>query len=252
MSNPRRNDPCPCRSGKKYKRCCGAAGATPWMPGALDRERAFRELTEFVGESEYLSRLEEAQEVFWSDALEGLTPEQTQQARELPHVETGAQLYSMLDFEVVEGASFAELFLAARGSALESAQERVLETLAGSRLSVYEVREVRLHAGFFLRDLWRGGQVWVEERTATESILEGQVLVARVSRWPGKVRQLEGDTWVFPSDRGPELVDFLREEGRALLGPSPTFDGEEFLRKLGPLVNEFWLRRVALPSPPRR
>jgi preprotein translocase subunit SecA len=26
-----RNEPCPCGSGKKYKNCCGAAGATPAM-----------------------------------------------------------------------------------------------------------------------------------------------------------------------------------------------------------------------------
>ena len=24
MSKPKRNDPCPCGSGKKYKQCCGA------------------------------------------------------------------------------------------------------------------------------------------------------------------------------------------------------------------------------------
>jgi preprotein translocase subunit SecA len=24
---PKRNDPCPCGSGKKYKQCCGKAGA---------------------------------------------------------------------------------------------------------------------------------------------------------------------------------------------------------------------------------
>jgi hypothetical protein len=28
MTNPGRNDPCPCGSGKKYKRCCGALGST--------------------------------------------------------------------------------------------------------------------------------------------------------------------------------------------------------------------------------
>lgn len=222
-----------------------------WKPEAQDRERAFRELIEFAGKSEYPSRLEEAQQAFWRAALDGLTPAQEQQARELPQVQTGAQLYSMLDFEVSEGASFAELFLAACGSALEPAQERVLATLADSRLSVYEVREVREHEGFYLRDLWRGGQVWVEQGAATESIQQGQVLVARVSRWPGKVRQLEGDMWVFPPDRGPELLDFLREEGRALLGPSPVFDGEEFLRELGLLANKFWMSQIAFPPVPR-
>ncbi|NGZ03765.1 MAG: hypothetical protein CV090_12030 [Nitrospira sp. WS238] len=24
-----RNDPCPCRSGKKFKKCCGGTGASP-------------------------------------------------------------------------------------------------------------------------------------------------------------------------------------------------------------------------------
>ncbi len=36
---PGRNDPCPCGSGKKYKHCCGAAGAIP-SPQPLERARA--------------------------------------------------------------------------------------------------------------------------------------------------------------------------------------------------------------------
>ncbi|GIX28131.1 MAG: hypothetical protein KatS3mg123_2012 [Burkholderiales bacterium] len=36
---PGRNDPCPCGSGKKYKHCCGAAGATP-PAQPLERARA--------------------------------------------------------------------------------------------------------------------------------------------------------------------------------------------------------------------
>jgi len=29
-----RNDPCPCGSGKKYKKCCGATVAAGWSRGA--------------------------------------------------------------------------------------------------------------------------------------------------------------------------------------------------------------------------
>lgn len=47
MPKPGRNDPCPCRSGKKYKRCClerdqAAAAAMPKAPAA-------RQLTQPLG-----------------------------------------------------------------------------------------------------------------------------------------------------------------------------------------------------------
>jgi Protein of unknown function (DUF1186)/SEC-C motif len=35
-----RNDPCPCGSGKKFKKCCLNATADPWQPGARLRDRS--------------------------------------------------------------------------------------------------------------------------------------------------------------------------------------------------------------------
>jgi len=38
MSKPKRNDPCPCGSGKKYKKCCGASNVVELSPVLYDRE----------------------------------------------------------------------------------------------------------------------------------------------------------------------------------------------------------------------
>lgn len=43
MSNTGRNDPCPCGSGKKYKKCCMLAhdvgfGKQPAVPGGVKQE----------------------------------------------------------------------------------------------------------------------------------------------------------------------------------------------------------------------
>ena len=38
MSKPKRNDPCPCGSGKKYKKCCGANKVIEFNPGLYNNE----------------------------------------------------------------------------------------------------------------------------------------------------------------------------------------------------------------------
>src|SRR5690625_3911975 len=38
LSKPKRNDPCPCGSGKKYKKCCGASNVVELSPALYDRE----------------------------------------------------------------------------------------------------------------------------------------------------------------------------------------------------------------------
>lgn len=38
MSKPKRNEPCPCGSGKKYKKCCGASNVTELSPAIYDQE----------------------------------------------------------------------------------------------------------------------------------------------------------------------------------------------------------------------
>jgi tetratricopeptide (TPR) repeat protein len=56
-----RNDPCPCGSGKKYKKCCGAVpaasveAAAPPPSGRWGTERALAEVTRLLSEKEFAS-----------------------------------------------------------------------------------------------------------------------------------------------------------------------------------------------------
>ncbi len=44
-----RNDPCPCGSGKKYKKCCGAALATRWNVDNVERSIRFNQEIAYIG-----------------------------------------------------------------------------------------------------------------------------------------------------------------------------------------------------------
>lgn len=73
-----RNDPCPCGSGRKYKRCCGQSGGQPLTDPADDlmqamSERTFATVEEADAFAKYYAQ--QANET-GRDAFEGLSPSQ--------------------------------------------------------------------------------------------------------------------------------------------------------------------------------
>lgn len=65
-----RNDPCPCGSGKKYKKCCGAAmpdlGPNPAERG---RTRILGELVAFATGRQFDDEFRRAADIYWGGAL---------------------------------------------------------------------------------------------------------------------------------------------------------------------------------------
>lgn len=56
---PGRNDPCPCGSGKKYKKCCLQAGETEdaaWREARITSDLTAEALQRFVGIGQSTSR----------------------------------------------------------------------------------------------------------------------------------------------------------------------------------------------------
>lgn len=70
MPKPSRNEPCSCGSGKKYKKCCGAAATAGGLPHTqAERAAAFDELEFFVDEL-WGEEENEAFAFFWGRYLE--------------------------------------------------------------------------------------------------------------------------------------------------------------------------------------
>jgi len=63
-----RNDPCPCGSGKKYKKCCGQERAEPELAATLEP----RELAELIGSGRYAELETKARKVIQQDPNAGL------------------------------------------------------------------------------------------------------------------------------------------------------------------------------------
>ena len=75
MSAIGRNDPCPCGSGKKYKRCClGKDAPAPgaWTTG--ERDSALASLMRFAQRAELDGDRAAAELTFWGKRLQPMTP----------------------------------------------------------------------------------------------------------------------------------------------------------------------------------
>lgn len=78
MSGSDRNSPCPCGSGRKFKRCCGAPQAAPPTAARFtqaERESALAKLMSFCARPEFAEHFEAAGQMFdeASAVLEAMT-----------------------------------------------------------------------------------------------------------------------------------------------------------------------------------
>ena len=70
MTQVGRNDPCPCGSGLKYKKCClNKAGATAVTYRPAERDSALVKLMRFSRRDEFAEMQKAAFEIFWGDWL---------------------------------------------------------------------------------------------------------------------------------------------------------------------------------------
>ncbi len=139
MNRASRNDPCPCGSGRKYKKCCGAA--TLQSPDSLyDRLRRLdgesgKLLARFaklrVGED----ALEQAWRAFWFS-------DETPHDSSHPEYEFFLR-WLTLDWRPDERERLAEMFLLERGSDIDADIRRFVKATLDTPYSFFQTLDVK-------------------------------------------------------------------------------------------------------------
>jgi hypothetical protein len=168
-----RNDPCPCGSGKKYKKCHLAedeaarpAQAGPHPGHALD-ERMVREVVGYA-----LTRFGERAMNF---------------ERDFEDVDEALQLaMPWLAYQQrIRGRTAADWYLEQHARRLSRTERAWLEAQRAAWLSVWEVTGVEPGGSIELRDLLTGETRRVREATASKCVALRDALLARVIDWEG-------------------------------------------------------------------
>lgn len=253
MNTPNRNDPCPCGSGRKYKRCCaGREGTAPGAPPAAftqaERQRAFSRLVTFASGKEFAADHSVALAVYWAA---GDAKEFKEIAAVVGEPAQAAYLtWFAVDMEMEEGDTVLDRFLVRRGGELPAGEAEYLRRLRGTHIRLYEVLEVRRDEGIRVRDLWNGDEVEVRERSATHQIVRWDLLGARLIEGPGGAIEFEDIPNLFPVELKDELLGTLRRAHKVFKRKSPPRDDAAFFKGMTPYFTGMWLAHVVLRPPP--
>ncbi len=239
-----RNDPCPCGSGKKYKTCCLAktAVSTDFLYNKLSEaynrlsERMLRFAHQALGELG-LSRAM-AEFLLW--------PEDDQDAAALerridshPAVFFPWLLFNWTldpdDFNerppLPINMTIAEAFLKDPKTRLDPLEKRIIEATVEKPFSFYEVIECRPGRGFRLKDVFRGEEVDISERSGSRHARAGDIFYARVARIDAVAMLAGCGSILIPPDCKPQLIRFRRvlqrdEQVPITLGDLDDYDFE--------------------------
>jgi len=244
-----RNDPCPCGSGKKYKKCCILKNVT--VPEDLD----YRRLSEVY--NKLFDRLvKHAELVFGQEAMQTalqeywLWPEQENEKVDEESLERQMPLFwpwfvfnweydPLLDEIPLDGPpelTIAELYVQERGTKLDPYERRFIEAVNRKPYSFYEVIEVKPGKQILLQDVLSGSRITVQERSGSRHVKPADILFGRAVMI-GDVGMIVGlGTYVIAPVHKPRLIEF---RGR-LKDQTPTVT-DEVLNEWDMEIRELYL-----------
>lgn len=246
-----RNDPCPCGSGKKYKKCCLAKEeahrpAEPPASMLTNEEVALKgRLMAFAAQKRFEQDSARALEIFFS----GLQSEHSRPAWQDPEM---LEFFEWFFFDYVTdgGGTLAERFLRTDGRLLPVAERLILETLMQSSLRLLEVQEVNpASAEIRVKDLVTGEESVAKDVAGSRQLVKWDLIGSRIVSIQGTVRLSPGILRFQPRERD-DLLQYLNGEQTKYQDETGHSSWNAFLKARGYLLYQYAQRRQS--DVPRR
>ena len=254
-----RNAPCPCGSGKKYKKCCLRRSVTPQatlhyrrlskaldklMKGAVSHaEAAFGDMVFSYAMDEFFG---------WPDPGEEPDMEAVERAAPLfwPWMVFNWEYDSLEDegglLEGPEDATVAEMYAAKKRIAPQSDEGRLIAAANRKPYSFMEVTGLRPGESVRVRDLLTGAEATAQERLGSEALQAGDILFGRIARVQDVGMFLGMSAFAMPPRMKPDIIALRRR----ISGPSGKVTADELYEWDLEIREVFWDADRLLHSPP--
>ncbi len=215
-----RNDPCPCGSGKKYKKCCLNKAKPPEdllyrrLGAAHDRlvDRLMVHAEKVFGEP----ALSMAMDEFFAWPQMGL-----QQDQIADHMQFFVPwlvfnwMYDPSDAEVELDMpplqTVAEIYAKERGQRLDKLQKRLIDAASSKPFSFFEVTSCKQGEGYRLKDIFCGIETDVIEKQGSENARPGDILLARIVQIDHLAMIVGCGSILIAPNFKPAIIDLRRE-----------------------------------------
>ncbi len=215
-----RNDPCPCGSGKKFKKCCldrasgegSMANMDPlWRSVRRAVDGLSVEILKFAEERFGIEVIEEAWQEFLFDDTE------TSSGPDSFHLPV---FFSWFAYNWIpdpfsetykappelEEGTVARAFLRKMGRKLDPLAVRYIEECQKSVFSFYDILSVTPGTGFRVRDILTGEEMDILDQSASESAIPGQILFGNVVRIDHLSLLDSSASYLIPVTMKPEIL----------------------------------------------
>ena len=239
MPKARRNDPCPCGSGKKYKNCCMRQDRTSdSRQYGLDAAEGFmlNTLYQFAQSQRFALDLTDGFAFYWGgrydlDVLSEIEPEDMQRTFE----------WFIHDYHTtVDDRYVIDLFVERDADQFTPDAKEILNAWSHSVMGLFRMLEATGSALVRLYDLLRKSEVEVHDRTLAHTAQRGDLLVGRVFELGG-VQRLSLMAALLPGDYETGLVDYVQNARALFLDEHPGSSWDEFLRENGHIFSAYLL-----------
>lgn len=245
MSKPGRNDPCPCGSGKKYKKCCLAETFVQSGKEETARKRLVANLLTFYNR-QHKETIEEAKEIFWGDFV----PQNYLEGHALDIAYQNFFEWICFDFIIDPDRSKTLIDLyTEQNKNLTQDEHAVLTKTKNSCISLYEVQEVFPEKGLLLKDLLMGGEFDVKEKSATRELKRWDIFATRLLLIDGQYI-MSGSVYPYHIRFKNRILDDIMDAYREYREEVPDGTMDMFLKESGEIFNFHWYFPIQNPPPP--
>lgn len=236
MSKIGRNDPCPCGSGKKYKKCCLPQTYDP--PGREDstRKKVNDDLLRF-SKRHYMDEIDSAKNQFWGD----FDPEFSFSDYELEASHINFHDWVVFDWkpDIEKDKTLIDLYLGKK-KLLAQDDVSMLQKMKQASLTLFEVQDVFLDQGFILKDLLLGGKYDVKEKMATHGLRKWDIFAGRILQTDGNLI-LTGSIYCYFIQEKERIIKKVKSSFRKYKKTFTNATMQEFLKNEGVFFNRYWL-----------
>lgn len=244
MANIGRNDPCPCGSGKKYKKCCLPKSYIEIGKEESIEAKLVQDILAF-SKKYYGNLIDDAHDYFWDD----FDPEKELSGTALDMANMNFWEWLVYDWtpDEEDGRTLIELYIE-NNRKLTLDELEVLNMMKSSVISLYEVQEVFSEKGLLLKDLLMGGEYDVREKLATRSVRKWDIFATRLLHLDGKYI-MSGCVYPYSLRDKESIITYIKEEFEEYKKDFPDRTMDEFLKTDGDLFNFLWYDAIQNPPP---
>ena len=234
MPKARRNDPCPCGSGRKYKNCCmrqDRISESRELNMRNDEAALLNAVLGFAQSPEFAQDAVEAFHRYWGGMYEmdGIAEIDTDDLRRTLE-------WFIHDYHTKEsGRYIIDLFIETQAVDLPPAIKEILEAWRRSSMGMFRVLH---HEADRLRlfDCLREDELEAEDRMLSRYVQQGDLLIGRSFELQG-VSRLSLMTLILPAEYEAGLLGFITNAHEVYMAERPQATWDEFLRENGHLFS---------------